>query len=229
MDQQKIEQYRQSLLDEKAGLERTIESIQGGGLAEPMQDAISELSSYDNHPADMGSEMFERSKDFSLRENARSRRGDVEAALLSIEKGNYGVCQKCGKEIPEDRLEAIPSTIFCFECKQEDEDLVDPQIRPVEENVLYPPFSRSYRDGTNENMYDGEDAWQEVAQYGTAESPSDYQEPGEFYIDNNLGGDRVVVTDDADEDRGSTEDVDDMAVEEDEAGIFSSTLHGKKK
>lgn len=224
-----MQKFRQTLLEEKAALEKTIETIQGGGLAEPMQDAISELSSYDNHPADMGSEMFERSKDFSLRENARSRRGDVEAALLSIEKGNYGICQNCGKEIPEARLEAIPSTLFCFQCKQKDDAVVDQQIRPIEENTLYPPFSRSFRDGTDENMYDGEDAWQEVAQYGTAESPSDYQEPGEYYIDDNLGGDRAAVTDDTDEDIGSTEDVDDMAVEEDESGIFYSTLHGQKK
>jgi hypothetical protein len=43
----------------------------------------------------------------------------------------------------------------------------------VEEYLLYPPFKRSFMDGSDYTGYDGEDAWQEVARYGTADSPQD--------------------------------------------------------
>jgi len=45
----------------------------------------------------------------------------IEAALLRIKEGKYGFCIKCGKLIPQDRLEAIPYAIMCIECKSEEE------------------------------------------------------------------------------------------------------------
>lgn len=41
---------------------------------------------------------------------------EINEALLKIEKGNYGNCEKCDKEIDEKRLESIPQTKFCREC-----------------------------------------------------------------------------------------------------------------
>lgn len=42
---------------------------------------------------------------------------DVKRAIAKIEKGkSYGVCEKCGKEIREQRLKAIPETKFCSRC-----------------------------------------------------------------------------------------------------------------
>ena len=52
--------YRQLLLQEKERLVRLIEGLEEG-LRESQGDAIQELSTYDNHPADVGSETYERS------------------------------------------------------------------------------------------------------------------------------------------------------------------------
>jgi len=41
---------------------------------------------------------------------------DVERALRKIEKGNYGICEKCGKEIKKERLEVLPEAKFCSLC-----------------------------------------------------------------------------------------------------------------
>ncbi len=38
---------------------------------------------------------------------------DINSALEKIEKGNYGICEKCGKEIEEERLKTIPEARFC--------------------------------------------------------------------------------------------------------------------
>lgn len=41
---------------------------------------------------------------------------NVNLALEKIEKGNYGICEKCGKEIPIERLNISPESKFCLKC-----------------------------------------------------------------------------------------------------------------
>ena len=45
----------------------------------------------------------------------------IDSALTKIEQGKYGICVKCGKKIPQARLEAIPYALMCIECKSADE------------------------------------------------------------------------------------------------------------
>ena len=40
----------------------------------------------------------------------------IEAALHRIEAGEYGYCVKCGAQIGEARLDAVPYTPFCLSC-----------------------------------------------------------------------------------------------------------------
>ena len=42
----------------------------------------------------------------------------IEEALYRMEKGGYGICRDCGDPISSARLEAIPWTRVCIECKQ---------------------------------------------------------------------------------------------------------------
>lgn len=41
----------------------------------------------------------------------------IDSALNRIESGKYGLCMKCGTQIPEGRLEIIPTAILCVDCK----------------------------------------------------------------------------------------------------------------
>jgi RNA polymerase-binding transcription factor DksA len=45
----------------------------------------------------------------------------VEAALERIEAGNYGNCELCGREIPKQRLDALPQAATCVECARDAE------------------------------------------------------------------------------------------------------------
>jgi len=38
--------------------------------------------------------------------------------LEKIKKGKYGICEKCGKKIPEERLKAFPEARFCMKCEK---------------------------------------------------------------------------------------------------------------
>lgn len=46
-----------------------------------------------------------------------TRLRDVNLALEKLAQGKYGKCDKCGKNIEEDRLEAHPSAHFCTKCQ----------------------------------------------------------------------------------------------------------------
>lgn len=42
---------------------------------------------------------------------------DINLALEKIEKGQYGICEKCQKEIPLARLKVSPEARFCLKCQ----------------------------------------------------------------------------------------------------------------
>ena len=45
----------------------------------------------------------------------------IKGALDRLEEGAFGICEECGKEIPEKRLMARPVASFCIECKRKQE------------------------------------------------------------------------------------------------------------
>lgn len=170
MKKKQLRQLQDILAGEKKGLLEVEASLAGpGGLGSSMNESTGELSAYDNHPADYGSEMYERSKDLGLLENTRQQLAEIEEAQIAIMEGNYGYCRNCGQSIPAKRLLAVPHTLLCVQCKREQEDQ-DSHNRPVEEEVLAPPFGRTFTDGQDSVIFDGEDAWEAVERYGTSSS-----------------------------------------------------------
>lgn len=134
------------------------------------REASGELSSYDNHPGDLGTELFEREKDVALEIHEEEQLNEIETALSAIEEGTYGVCKECGKDIPYERLEAIPSTLYCIEHSKKQELS---NHRPIEEDVIQPPKPDSLQRTYDHRIEDYTDSYQEAAQYGTSETPSD--------------------------------------------------------
>ena len=82
---------------------------------ESQQDSLDELSSYDQHQADVATETFDREKDLSILDNIEGELADIEHALQRLDDGTYGTCEACGKPIGDERLEAMPATRFCLE------------------------------------------------------------------------------------------------------------------
>jgi len=74
-----------------------------------------ELNSLDQHLADRASDTFDREKDRSIAEGLAEKLEEIGAALARIDDGEYGICQVCGREIADERLEAVPATRFCRE------------------------------------------------------------------------------------------------------------------
>lgn len=192
---------RARLSARRRSLQQALAEMAAGPLGQSLRESLSELSMYDNHPADLATETWRRSQDLALREQLRGTLREVEAALARLDGGEYGLCRRCGRPIPRARLEALPETPYCVTCSaaEAEERTARGRNRPVEEEVLSPPFGRTFRDGTGDVGFDGEDAWQAVARYGSSDTPSDV--PGTGYP-------HVLV--DASERHGATEEMETM-------------------
>lgn len=173
MEQWQLQKYKRILLQEQKRMNDLLESLEENGLDDSLLEATGELSAYDNHPADLGDVTFERGKDIALRDNNATLLSMIRDALEHIENGTYGTCDRCGKAIGDERLEAFPYTTICVDCKEDVEFYDQPRLRPIEEDFLAPPFERTFTDDSENVVFDGEDAWQAVAQYGTSNAPVD--------------------------------------------------------
>jgi len=168
----KNKHYKQ-LLNLKQELINQLEINDKYGVNNALNDSIGELSGYDNHPADIGTEVFEKSKDLALREDALQKLDLIDKAIEKIENGSYGRCERCDIVIPEERLDIVPETAYCFNCHKNFDEHDKVSSRPIEEEFLYPGFGKhDYDESTHETEFDSEDSWQAVAQYGTSNDAS---------------------------------------------------------
>jgi YteA family regulatory protein len=176
---QQTQQLKETLLIEKEELSRRIQNDEESVLTKSQTESVGELSSYDNHPADLGTELFEKERTQALDEHAQSEISKIEAALNAIEEGTYGKCITCHTNIPYERLEAIPTTLYCIEHAPERMIMPD---RPVEEDVLIPSKGDNFEDRhIGSEIVDKEDSFGEVAKFGTSETPADYTGDHESY------------------------------------------------
>jgi RNA polymerase-binding transcription factor len=71
--------------------------------------------------ADTGTKTFEREQEISLANGILDRISQVDRALERVDEGGYGWCERCGNQIPVERLAAFPSATLCVTCKQLEE------------------------------------------------------------------------------------------------------------
>jgi RNA polymerase-binding protein DksA len=71
--------------------------------------------------ADIASDDIDRKMIEAIGSQELKRLKMIDSALTRIQQGKYGLCIKCGKHIPQDRLEAIPYALMCIECKSAEE------------------------------------------------------------------------------------------------------------
>ena len=114
------------LQEERKRLERIREGVYEA-LGDPAEErvALSETSGADQHPADLGSERFEREKDLSIGANIDGELSEVDSALRRLDEGDYGLCEVCHRPIGAARLRARPAARFCVK----DQASMERQVR----------------------------------------------------------------------------------------------------
>jgi DnaK suppressor protein len=120
------------LLQKQQELEAIIKAKQEAMMI-PLSESTNELSLYDEHPADIGSEVFEREKDAGLLELYEFELEKVRDALERVEENKYGLCEVCGKQIEPARLQRISHTTLCAACAKNTQDKF---IRPFEQDLI---------------------------------------------------------------------------------------------
>lgn len=70
---------------------------------------------------DLASSEYLQSFQFRLRGREKHFIEKIDKALAKIEQGDFGMCDECGEEISQKRLEARPETTLCIKCKEDQE------------------------------------------------------------------------------------------------------------
>jgi len=112
--------FRELLLDER---KRVIDAIDNIHAENPgsMTDETEELGFQGNHLGDVATATFDREMASTLEDNSNHVLAEIDAALLRIDDGTFGICGRCGQPIGAERLEALPWATLCIEDKRKQE------------------------------------------------------------------------------------------------------------
>ena len=117
-----LEYFKQLLLDKRKEVMREMKRIQEAEMEYTAKEAAGDHSAYSFHLADQGTDSNERENNFRYVERDGRFLYHIDQALERIEKGKYGRCETCGREIGKARLEALPHSRLCIECKAKEEE-----------------------------------------------------------------------------------------------------------
>lgn len=119
--------YKKQLKKQKQELENLISGMEDntlfGDTTRHTNERYSsgELSSYDNHPGDIGTEVYMNDMQNSLANHQRYQLDKVNEALSKIDDNSFGYCERCHQKIEPERLDIMPETQLCAHCAQETE------------------------------------------------------------------------------------------------------------
>ncbi|MBQ7555326.1 TraR/DksA C4-type zinc finger protein [bacterium] len=111
-----LSKLQKALLKKRARLMGNVEKLEEESFMNSQKDYSGDISGYKTHIADIGSDASGMELMLGLASNQQKLLQQVNDALARIEDGTYGLCQMCGKPIPQARLEAIPEAELCLNC-----------------------------------------------------------------------------------------------------------------
>ena len=114
MDKTFLENMKAKLLEQKKTL---LDSL--ADQSEDMKNLVKTVESGDE--ANVAADVMDRQLLTSIGTQDAIRLQQIENALDRINQDKYGRCIKCGKEIPEERLEVLPYALMCIQCASAEE------------------------------------------------------------------------------------------------------------
>jgi len=112
---------RSALISRRAVLMGDVSNMHDSALSKSGAVASGDLSTVPYHMADVGTDNFEHEFTLGLIENEEEELREIDAALERLEKGTFGLCERCKEPIPRSRLKLIPYAKLCIECKRGEE------------------------------------------------------------------------------------------------------------
>jgi DnaK suppressor protein len=108
-----LAELKQKLVSEKTRLESELSRIGKKVDGNEYETSFDDLG---RDKEDNASEVDEYSDNVAVEDNLEKHLKDVASALERMEKGTYGICDNCGKEIEIERLQAYPEAKTCLSC-----------------------------------------------------------------------------------------------------------------
>ncbi len=109
LTQTELQKYKKELEAERTRLMKQVE-------------ADSEPHNAGNEVTKVGEEEADEAEDFSdqlaVAQTLRDEVQEIDDALERMHAGKYGICEKCGTEIPRAVLDAAPESAYCENCKR---------------------------------------------------------------------------------------------------------------
>jgi DnaK suppressor protein len=101
---------RRRLQTSRNKLARRLEQLEAGLSSAP------EIVGDDPDPS-----IQEKTKNFALAQHFEKQLETIDRALQAADRGEYGICARCGHPIATERLLVLPETRFCVHCKTSEE------------------------------------------------------------------------------------------------------------
>lgn len=117
MKKKDLEHFKTVLVEKQKKVRKNLEYLKTIVREETTKEASGEHSSYSFHMADQGTDAQEREKAFMFFARDEKYLKQLEEAFERIANTTYGTCRSCGKDIGHERLEAVPTTTICYDCK----------------------------------------------------------------------------------------------------------------
>lgn len=114
MEKAFIQEMKEKLLEQKEGILQNLLSEN-----EDFEALIKDLDPKDL--ADIAADDIDRKTLEALSSQDIKRLRLIDSAISRIHNGRYGICMKCNKKIPQERLQAIPYALMCIGCQSSDE------------------------------------------------------------------------------------------------------------
>lgn len=184
MDKEKMRYLKEKLITEANQINNALEQMSKNGEADMSEYSSTELSNYDNHPADLGSELYSVEMNMALKVHEQNRLNEVNNALQKFENNSYGKCENCKKEIKYERLEAMPYAKYCMDCEtsKEPPEITNPNMQ---NNLVFDaPFGRKYLNKREDDEFEGMDQLNDLIKFGSSDTPQDmggYEDYEEYY------------------------------------------------
>jgi DnaK suppressor protein len=111
-----LDHFRTLLIEERKRLEEELEQVRNRHT--DMDNALPEEGEGgDEDTADLAAAMMDKELDLSVEDEIEDLLNQVDRAFQKFEEGTYGICDVSGKDIPVNRLEAIPYATLTVECQ----------------------------------------------------------------------------------------------------------------
>jgi DnaK suppressor protein len=111
-----LEKQRDKLLEERAEYMEKADQLKEEADQLARENEPGDIQ-FDEEGGEGGTTNIDRELDLVLSAQARAAVDEIDQALAKITNGTYGVCERCGQNIPRARLEALPYAALCVQCK----------------------------------------------------------------------------------------------------------------